>query len=150
MNENERLFIGVFSTGIVYADRKQIVSGDYKTVAFMSFATLALEFRHGCPRSLRARITEDAAKLQARRGEQFPLDHCGHTIQLGSTPAPLSPIKNLECCCCSGPARGRQWFNQDTGYGLCPKCATWIRTRETAETMRSYYGIAGIHYEVFE
>ena len=52
----------------------------------------------------------------------------------------------LTCSCCDGPAIGRQWWNRDTGCGLCSKCADWIATRETPEYMQFAYGIEGIHY----
>lgn len=56
------------------------------------------------------------------------------------------PEIGLTCSCCGGPARGRQWWNRDAGYGLCPKCAEWIATREPASEIRSSYGVAGYHY----
>jgi len=56
------------------------------------------------------------------------------------------PVITLVCCCCHAPARGRQWHNRDTGYGLCAKCAQWIATRETPETMLSNYGHPNINY----
>ena len=56
------------------------------------------------------------------------------------------PVISLTCSCCGGEARGRQWWNCDTGYGLCPKCAAWIATREGAIEIKSCYGVAGYHY----
>jgi hypothetical protein len=55
-------------------------------------------------------------------------------------------IITLTCCCCGTSTHGRQWYNRDTGYGLCPKCAKWIATRETPETMQSNYGTPEVHY----
>ena len=55
-------------------------------------------------------------------------------------------IKSLTCCSCGAPTKGRQWYNRDTGYGLCHKCAKWIAERETPETMKQNYGEPGIHY----
>jgi hypothetical protein len=57
-----------------------------------------------------------------------------------------SKVRNLTCCCCGARTRGRQWYNRDTGYGLCPKCADWVAGRESAEEMRSCYGVRGTHY----
>lgn len=53
----------------------------------------------------------------------------------------------LACACCgsAAPAK-RQWFNQDTGYGLCPKCADWITGKEGEEYTNHTYGKPGIHY----
>jgi len=56
------------------------------------------------------------------------------------------PIKWMECCCCGEGYKGRQWFNQDTGYGLgdcCVKmCGASSEPGEEAES----YGVAGIHF----
>jgi len=69
----------------------------------------------------------------------------------------LKPVRSLECCCCGGLTRGRQWWNRDTGYGICSKCIQWLRTsrksdrddpRESEEQIRDYYGIEGIHFNV--
>lgn len=81
---NDRLFIGVFPTGISYADRSREKHGDYARCAFLSFRTLDLEFEQDCPVSLRKQIEADAAKIQARRGEEYPVDESGHTVILGS------------------------------------------------------------------
>ncbi len=52
----------------------------------------------------------------------------------------------LICCCCGLKFKGRQWHNRDTGYGLCNKCATEFKNTEHADTMKSHYGIEGVHY----
>jgi len=61
-------------------------------------------------------------------------------------PMQEKPIKTLTCCCCGEQAQGRQWWNRDTGFGLCSKCAQIISKKEDAETMKSCYGEEGIHY----
>jgi hypothetical protein len=63
-------------------------------------------------------------------------------------PVSLVEIIPLTCCCCFQGTHGRQWYNRDTGYGLCAKCANWIPTRgrETPEDMKENYGIEGVHY----
>ena len=59
------------------------------------------------------------------------------------------PIKTLECCCCGEATRGRQWWNRDTGYGMCPKCIKFVREQgESEEEIASNYGIEGIHWGV--
>ena len=80
-----RLFIGVFPCGISYADRHHEEHGDYKSLAFLPYGSLILEFRKGCPAELRAEITADAAAIQARKGEQYQVSTCGQTVLLGST-----------------------------------------------------------------
>ena len=59
-------------------------------------------------------------------------------------------MKTLACSCCGAYAPAiKQWHNRDTGYGLCPKCANWLKTKEP-ETMESYYGVEGVHYFLVE
>lgn len=84
----DRLFIGIFPGGVSYADRSREVQNDYARLAFLPYDTLALDVRPECPDDLRARIEADAAELQARRGEQFQISACGHTVLLGSALAP--------------------------------------------------------------
>lgn len=56
--------------------------------------------------------------------------------------------KRLSCCCCGEITMGRQWWNRDIGYGLCSDCAERIEKRESAEDMKSCYGVKGIHYSL--
>lgn len=78
----DRLFIGIFPTGISYADRATEEHGDYAKVAFLSYESLELEIRR--PRSpLLPLIREDAARMQARRGEDFQVSTAGQTVRLG-------------------------------------------------------------------
>lgn len=78
-----RLFVGVYPAGIVYADRKREKHGDYARCAFLDYATLTLEVEKDCPAKLREEITLDAAKIQARRGQEFQVSTCGQTVLLG-------------------------------------------------------------------
>jgi hypothetical protein len=54
--------------------------------------------------------------------------------------------KVLTCACCGGLTKGRQWWNQDTGYGLCSRCAQWIASRHGSETVEQDYGKFGVHH----
>ena len=95
----DRLFSGVYSTGISYADRTRERDGDYKRLAFLSFATLTLEFQPDCPDDLRELITREAARIQARRGEHYEIDSSGHTVLLGTEddfPDPTVPLLNAQ------------------------------------------------------
>ena len=63
--------------------------------------------------------------------------------------------KLLNCCCCGGRHLGRQFHNQDTGYGLCSDCATMIAQHRpfgcnpmTQQEMERTYGVRGIHYDI--
>lgn len=60
------------------------------------------------------------------------------------------PIRTLTCCCCGNATRGRQWWNRDTGYGLGKCCIDYCSRGETDDSMRSLYGVRGIHYDVTE
>ncbi len=61
----------------------------------------------------------------------------------------MAPTEQLTCCVCGAYTRGRQWWNRDTGYGICGECVAYVRGRgETEEQIRDYYGVAGVHYAV--
>jgi len=79
----QRIFTGVYPTGIVYSDREVEKNGDYKRLAFLSFRLLELAVVPDCPERLRAQIEQDASKIQWRVGEEYPIDCCGHTVTLG-------------------------------------------------------------------
>lgn len=80
---NESIFAGVYPAGIVYADRKREEHGDYKRLAFLPFGSLILEIAHDCPANLWVEIEADAAKIIARRGEEYQISTCGQTVLLG-------------------------------------------------------------------
>jgi hypothetical protein len=83
VDPRERLFAGVFTTGISYADRTVEEHGDMKRLAFLDFGTLQLEVRPDCPSDLRPLIETDAAAIQAKRGEQYQVSAAGQTVTLG-------------------------------------------------------------------
>jgi len=59
----------------------------------------------------------------------------------------MDNLRTMTCCCCGDSCRGQQWWNRDTGYGLCAKCVAWLTKRGTsAEEMHDLYGEAGVHY----
>lgn len=64
----------------------------------------------------------------------------------------MSNLKNLKCACCGAMTIGRQFHNQDTGYGLCDDCVTYIQSRGhyTQEEFERCYGVDGINYRVKE
>lgn len=61
-------------------------------------------------------------------------------------------IRTLYCACCGSVTRGQQFHNQDSGYGLCPSCVTWIKSRNTYadEEFTRIYGVEGVNYCVDE
>lgn len=67
------------------------------------------------------------------------------------------PIRDLGCNCCGNAMRGRQWWNRDTGYGMCDECIVYVRTHRPfgrdpmseAESLECY-GIDGVHFNIPE
>lgn len=58
----------------------------------------------------------------------------------------ITPVQRLTCACCGRESEGRQFYNQDTGYGLGSCCVEYVRTR--VEDMARTYGIEGVHYKL--
>ena len=79
----DRVFCGVRSFGIIWADRERLSCGDYSTLAFLPYDTLVLEFQSDCPDDLRPAIEVTAARVQARRGQQYQISTTGQTVLLG-------------------------------------------------------------------
>ncbi len=79
----ERLFIGVWSTGIEYCDRQVPPQDDYKPLAFLNYRTLDLSLRCNPDHALVPEIRKHAEGIIARRGEQFEFSGCGQTVTLG-------------------------------------------------------------------
>jgi hypothetical protein len=56
---------------------------------------------------------------------------------------------NLQCACCGGEAPSRkQWWNRDTGYGVCPRCFETAVKRDGEEEAIKTYGYPGIHHSI--
>ena len=63
----------------------------------------------------------------------------------------MKPVRSLQCCCCSQETLGRQWWNRDTGYGLCDKCCIFMENNAgEKENMKENFGIKGVHYAIAE
>ena len=57
------------------------------------------------------------------------------------------PMTAKVCCVCGGATKGVQHWNRDTGYGICPKCIAWLRSRKTTESeILDLYGKEGINF----
>lgn len=51
------------------------------------------------------------------------------------------------CCVCGDGTKGAQHWNRDTGYGICPKCIAWLRSKGTSEAeLLDLYGVEGVNY----
>ena len=63
---------------------------------------------------------------------------------------PIPKVRSLTCCCCGNGTQGRQWWNRDTGYGLCESCAENLPTKHGVppEEMHDLYGVRGVHYDL--
>lgn len=80
---SERLFIGVYPTGIVYADRGNQIGGDYKRTAFLPYNTLTLQLDSACPPELIETIKTHSQTIINKRGEQFAISACNQNVTLG-------------------------------------------------------------------
>lgn len=54
--------------------------------------------------------------------------------------------RSLHCCCCGGYFTGRQFHNQDTGYGLGDCCVEYVKGR--VEDSEHTYGQRGVHFDL--
>jgi len=93
------------------------------------------------------RAPTEAQERAAFNHNAAPADQQPAAPRRRTVPA-FPPVRRLICCCCGETTRGRQWWNRDTGYGLCAACAESIAQHETPEEMRSRYGDAGTHYNL--
>lgn len=57
------------------------------------------------------------------------------------------PIRRLTCCVCGATTRGRQWWNRDSGFGVCRRCFAQEAAKDLAEARR-LYGEAGVHHSI--
>jgi hypothetical protein len=55
----------------------------------------------------------------------------------------------LRCTICGGNAKGKQWWNQDKGQGICGACAAKMKARGQEDIEQSY-GKEGEHYHLPE
>lgn len=55
----------------------------------------------------------------------------------------------LTCCCCGKSTKGRQWWNRDSGFGICPSCVDWQRKRGMDDDEERFlFGKEGFHYNI--
>lgn len=57
-------------------------------------------------------------------------------------------VRSLECCVCGGGAgRWEQYWNRDTGYGVCAKCVGWVKERGASDAeVADLYGKEGVNW----
>lgn len=56
------------------------------------------------------------------------------------------PIKWLTCTCCGDGLQGRDWWNQEPGYGFCDSCASRFSGEIEAGQESQTHGVAGVHF----
>lgn len=86
---NQRIFVGVYPAGIVYADRSREVKGDYSRLAFLPYDTLKLEIEDSCPGELEEEIKRDARTIQCQVGQHYRTSTTGNEVLLGSKVKPV-------------------------------------------------------------
>jgi len=91
----DRIFSGMYPTGIVWSDREVIEYNDYKRLAFLSYATLTLDIESDCPDFLRNEIIADAKRFQDKKGEYIEY-MSGQKILLGYALYPEKYIYNVK------------------------------------------------------
>jgi len=54
----------------------------------------------------------------------------------------------MTCCCCGNYAgKWQQWWNRDTGFGICSRCIDWMKGRgKPEEEIKDHYGVENIHW----
>lgn len=97
---NDNIFMGIYPTGILYADRQVIVDRDYKRLGLLFYATLELQLEDDCPDHLARDIESHAASIQMLRGHPFETSQCGSSVILGdalrvSTPYTVAEARAL-------------------------------------------------------
>ena len=61
----------------------------------------------------------------------------------------LPKVITLECCCCGQPAPAfKQWWNRDTGYGICATCYRRITAKQGCVEALQRYGHPGVHHSL--
>jgi len=82
-DKRDRLFIGFFPAGIVYADREIEEHGDYRRIGFLPYGTLVFEPHKSASGDLLAQARVHAMTIQARKGEKFQISSSGQYVVLG-------------------------------------------------------------------
>lgn len=59
-----------------------------------------------------------------------------------------SPPRKLCCAVCGQQTQGRQWWNRDTGYGVCIEHGQQAIEREGPEATQRLYGVRGHHWDI--
>ena len=76
-----------------------------------------------------------------------PTSSAGASSCPSPTRCPSSRSPRLTCSCCSQPAPAAvQFWNQDRGYGICPRCARDWADRFGLADLTAAHGTPGVHF----
>ena len=94
----------------------------------------------------------DAWKEQFAKGETMGVIQMYEDAYLEARTRELhKPVRTLECNCCGGRTRGRQWHNRDIGYGMCTDCIAHVRAKGMPESeIQDLYGFEAVHWGIPE
>lgn len=84
MTPAERLFIGIYPEGVVFADRSQERSGDYMRCGFASYRRGELDLTDECPESLKPLIRAWCDRNMIA-GQSFEISASGQMTQWGGS-----------------------------------------------------------------
>lgn len=103
---------------------------------------------HTQNRPMKTTQTPEAQNLinaAAKASEVFTPDE----LEAALPPRSLGPLVSLTCCCCGTSTKGRQWWNRDTGYGLCDSCIAFngVAGVPMGGTAQSF-GVRGVHWGI--
>lgn len=55
----------------------------------------------------------------------------------------------LRCAVCDEPAPARkQWWNRDTGFGVCARCFADVEKRCGEDEAKDLYGVRDLHHSL--
>lgn len=56
--------------------------------------------------------------------------------------------QRLECNCCGNGTTGKQWWNRDTGYGICTPCGEEQEKRYGLAYVEDLNGKKGVNWGI--
>jgi hypothetical protein len=63
----------------------------------------------------------------------------------------MGMIFDLVCAVCGGPAPARkQWWNRDTGFGVCPGCFVLVTEKQGLEEAVLCFGHPDVHHSLVD
>lgn len=93
---SDRLFCGLYPTGIVYADSGRAGAGDYKRLAYLNYATLKLDLEPDCLPEFKVLIEADAELLRESQGTNYQIAGNASVILGSALPQIAAQIQQQE------------------------------------------------------